>query len=49
LKFIRPGEQFIQIAPFWLDAKQAPGGSSQTVTLEPGETKEGLNLQVKGD
>ena len=25
LKFIRPGEQFIQIAPFWLDARQARG------------------------
>jgi hypothetical protein len=49
LKFIRPGEQFIQVAPFWLDARQGPTQSSQTVTLEPGETKEGLNFHVKGD
>jgi protocatechuate 3,4-dioxygenase beta subunit len=49
LKFVRPGEQFIQVAPFWLDARQGPGGSSQMVALEPDQTKEGLNLQVKGD
>jgi hypothetical protein len=46
LKFIRPGEQFIQVAPFWLDAKQAPPGTSQTLTLEPGETRDGVDFQV---
>jgi protocatechuate 3,4-dioxygenase beta subunit len=46
LKFIRPGEQFIQVAPFWLDAKQAHPGTSQTLTLEPGETRDGVDFQV---
>jgi hypothetical protein len=47
LKFIRPGEQYIQVAPFWLDAQQAPSGTSQTVTLQPGETKDGVNFQFQ--
>ncbi len=49
LRFIRPGEQYIQVAPFWLDATQAPAGSSHAVTLKPGETKESVNLQVKSN
>ncbi len=46
LKFIRPGEQFIQVGPFWLDARNAPGKSSRTLTLTKGEAKEGVNFQV---
>jgi protocatechuate 3,4-dioxygenase beta subunit len=46
LKFIRPGEQFIQVAPFWLDARQAPEGTSRTLTLEPGEREEGVDFRV---
>ena len=49
LKFIRPGEQYIQVAPFWLDAKQAPAGTSRAVKLEPGQTKEGVSLQAQRD
>lgn len=44
LKFIRPGEQFIQVAPFWLLAPDAPEKSSVTATLEPGQTLEGVEL-----
>jgi hypothetical protein len=47
LKFIRPGEQFIQAAPLWLDATQAPVGTSQTVALKAGEVKDGVDFQVK--
>ena len=46
LRFVRPGEQFIQVAPFWLDARQAPGGTSKTLTLSAGETKTGVDFQV---
>jgi hypothetical protein len=49
LKFIRPGEQHIQVAPFWLDATEASPGSSQAIKLEPGETKEGVEFQTKRD
>jgi hypothetical protein len=48
LKFIRPGEQFIQVAPFWLDAKHAPEGTNQTLMLKPGESKEHVDLRVPG-
>ncbi len=33
LRCIRPGKQFIQVAPFWLDARQSPEGTSHTFTL----------------
>ena len=49
LKFIRPGEQFIQVAPFWLDARQGPTRSSQTLVLKAGEVKEGVDFRVAGD
>ena len=32
LRFISPGEQHIQVEPFWLQADQAPKGSTQVVT-----------------
>ncbi len=48
LKFIRPGEQFIQVAPFWLDAKHAPEGTNQTLMLKPGESKEHVDFRVPG-
>jgi len=44
LRFLRPGEQFIQVAPFWLDARQAPAGMSHSVKLSGGETKEGVDF-----
>ena len=46
LKFIRPSEQFLQVAPFWLDAAQAPPGTSHTLTLRPGETREGIDFRI---
>ncbi len=49
LKFIRPGEQHIQVYPFWLSATDAPGGTSQTVTLEPGEVVEDIELTAQPD
>jgi beta-lactamase regulating signal transducer with metallopeptidase domain/protocatechuate 3,4-dioxygenase beta subunit len=44
LKFVRPGKQYIQADPFWLDANQAPEGTSQIVTVEAGQTLEGVKL-----
>ncbi len=49
LKFIRPGEQFVQIAPFWLDARQAPKGTSRTVKLAEGEAREGVDFRAGSD
>jgi len=44
LKFIRPGEQYIQAAPFWLDAAQAPAGVTQMLELTAGEVAENVEL-----
>jgi hypothetical protein len=44
LKFVRPGENFVQVAPFWLDPRQAPGGTSQTITVEADQVKGGVEL-----
>jgi hypothetical protein len=44
LKFIRPGQHYIQVAPFWLDAAQAPQGTNQIVELDPGDVLEGIDL-----
>lgn len=38
LKFVRPGEQLVQCAPFWLQADEAPIGSSVKVLAESGKT-----------
>ncbi|MDR3619077.1 MAG: carboxypeptidase regulatory-like domain-containing protein [Paludisphaera borealis] len=46
LKFIRPGEQFIQVSPFWLDARQAPEGTSRAETLAAGASKDGVDFKV---
>lgn len=46
LKFIRPGTQYIQVHPFWLEAKFAPEGTSQTLTLKADETVEGLEFKL---
>lgn len=47
LKFIRPIENLVQVAPFWLRADQAPSGTSETVHLKPGEIREGIQLVAK--
>jgi hypothetical protein len=39
LRFIRPGEHYIQVAPFWLIADQAPAKTSHQLNLKAGETK----------
>ncbi len=44
LRFIRAGEQHIQVHPFWLYAEQAPSGTSRTLALAEGETKAGVEL-----
>ncbi len=46
LKFVCAGEHFIQVAPFWLGAQDALAGTTQTVKLGPGETKEGVDFQI---
>ncbi|APW63795.1 carboxypeptidase regulatory-like domain-containing protein [Paludisphaera borealis] len=46
LKFIRPGEQFIQISPFWLDARQSPEGTSRAETLAVGASKDSVDFKV---
>jgi len=48
LKFIRPGEHFIQVAPFWLDARQAPKGTSRVLTLKEGESRERVDFKIAG-
>lgn len=47
LKYVRSGRQFIQVAPFWLPANDAPAGTSQELKLEPGESKEEINFQIQ--
>jgi beta-lactamase regulating signal transducer with metallopeptidase domain/protocatechuate 3,4-dioxygenase beta subunit len=44
LRFIRPGEHFIQAAPFWLTAEEAPDKSTRKLRLAAGETVEGIEL-----
>jgi RNA polymerase sigma factor (sigma-70 family) len=44
LKYVRPGRQYVQVAPFWLDAAQAPGGTSRVVEAKPGEVIEDVAL-----
>ena len=44
LKFVRPAGQFVQVYPFWMDAEQAPAGTSKTLELKPGEVVEGIKL-----
>lgn len=44
LRFVRPGKQYIQVAPFWLQAEEAPQGTSQIVTAEEGKPVEDVKL-----
>lgn len=44
LRFIRAGEQHIEIAPFWLYARDAPDTSSRTLTLAEDKSKSGIEL-----
>ena len=47
LKFVRAGEQFIQAAPFWGVAEQAPAGSTKRVTVEAGQTLTDVQLATE--
>jgi hypothetical protein len=44
LRFVRPGEHYIQAAPFWLTAEEAPSNSTRRVRLAAGETVEAIEL-----
>lgn len=45
LKFIRPGDNWIQVEPFYLSAAGAPSGSI-VVTLEEGQLLEDVELTL---
>jgi len=45
LRFLRAGEQYIQVAPYW----QTSTGASRTLTLAEGETKAGIELRLGPD
>jgi|GEM_PF-2782310 len=49
LKYVRPGEQFVQAAPFWLDPTTSPPGTSQTLTVEAGKTVDEVQLVAQGE
>lgn len=44
LKHVRAGDAMVQVEPFWLDPNQAPGKSTQTLTVADGETKDDVEL-----
>jgi hypothetical protein len=44
LRFIRPGDQFIQAAPFYLNAEDAPPDSTRRLRLKAGDTVDGVKL-----
>jgi beta-lactamase regulating signal transducer with metallopeptidase domain len=46
LRFISPGEQHIQVEPFWLQADQAPKGSTQVVTIKSDAVLEGIDFKT---
>ncbi len=49
LKFIRAGQQFIQVAPFALNGELGPQGTSRLLTLSEGESKDGVDFRVSKD
>jgi beta-lactamase regulating signal transducer with metallopeptidase domain/protocatechuate 3,4-dioxygenase beta subunit len=46
LRFVRPGEHYVQCAPFWLYAQEAPEGTTRIVKLAAGETRTGVDLKA---
>jgi beta-lactamase regulating signal transducer with metallopeptidase domain/protocatechuate 3,4-dioxygenase beta subunit len=44
LKFVRPGEHFVQADPFWLVDNEAESESSRRITVEAGKTVDGIEL-----
>lgn len=48
LRFVAPGRHFIQVAPFWLSATEAPAPSSKIIEARPGASLDaGTLTQVK--
>ena len=47
LRFVRPGEQYIQAAPFWLFAEEAPADTTKRLKLTAGQTVEGVTLTAR--
>jgi hypothetical protein len=47
LRNVPPGDQYVQVPPYWMDVKQYKEPQSVQVTLEAGETKEGVELQTR--
>ena len=46
LKCVAPGKQYIQCEPFWLDAAQAPAGTTTAVEVKSGDVVDGLQLRA---
>lgn len=44
LKFIRPGQQYIQVAPFWLRNTEAPAKTTHYVDLVAGQIEKDVEL-----
>jgi beta-lactamase regulating signal transducer with metallopeptidase domain len=44
IKFIRPGEHAVQVAPFWLQSDKAPPDTNWMVVIKEGESIEGPDL-----
>jgi protocatechuate 3,4-dioxygenase beta subunit len=44
LKFVRPGDHFVQADPFWLVDNEAESDSSRRITVNPGKTADGIEL-----
>lgn len=49
IRFVAPGEHFVQAKPFWLDPAEAPEGTSQTVVASPESPVESVELRVAED
>ncbi len=47
LKFVRAGEQFIQVAPIMFNAERGPQGTNRLLTLTEGESKDGVDFRLK--
>ncbi len=46
IKFVRPGETYVQASPFWLYPKDAPEGTSVVVQVKAGEVVEDVVLDA---
>ena len=46
LKFVRPGEQYLQVSPYWWVPDQAPREHSKKVVLTAGQELDGLELNA---